>query len=90
MNNPKHNKEEKDILTSVEREEWKSVSKLKREKTRHEKVARTTLKEHRINIRLPLSDLTAIKQEAIKGGIPYQTLIKSIIRKFLNGTLIRK
>jgi predicted DNA binding CopG/RHH family protein len=90
MKKVKLDKEEKGILESVEQGEWRSVAELKSAKKRYQEAAGATLRECRVNIRFQQSDLDALKQEAIKEGMPYQTLIKSIIRKFLNGTLTRK
>ena len=51
--------------------------------TDYQAIARTTLKKNRkINIRLPENDLIAIKQRAAREGIPYQTLIGSILHKY--------
>jgi predicted DNA binding CopG/RHH family protein len=41
-----------------------------------------------ISIRLDASDLAMLKTEADKKGLPYQTLIGSILHQFLNGELI--
>ena len=56
--------------------------------TDYQTIARTTLKKNRkINIRLPENDLIAIKQRAAREGIPYQTLIGSILHKYASGFL---
>ena len=50
--------------------------------------ARNTLKkDKRINLRLTQKDYQQIQIKAIEEGIPYQTLISSIIHKYLNGSL---
>jgi predicted DNA binding CopG/RHH family protein len=43
-----------------------------------------------VNFRLLESDLDRLKTKALVDGIPYQTLLSSIVHKFLNGTLIHK
>ena len=84
-------KEEKDLLDSYEKEEWKSVKNLKKEMTRYQKDARATLrKAKRINIRVPAKDLEEIQKRALEEGIPYQTLISSILHKYASGSLVRK
>jgi predicted DNA binding CopG/RHH family protein len=84
-------KEEKDLLDSYEKEEWKSVKNLKKEMTRYQKVARATLrKDKRINIRVPAKVLEEIQKRALDEGIPYQTLISSILHKYASGSLVRK
>ena len=45
-------------------------------------------KEARINIRLVPEELESLKEAAESEGIPYQTLVASIIHKYLMGTLI--
>lgn len=44
-------------------------------------------KNKSITLRLNDSDLTAIKIKATIQGIPYQTLISSILHQYLNGSL---
>jgi predicted DNA binding CopG/RHH family protein len=44
-------------------------------------------KEARINIRLPEVDLAELKTKAAEEGMPYQTLIASVLHKFVNGRL---
>lgn len=44
-------------------------------------------KDARINIRLPKHDLTKIKQRAAHEGLPYQTLIASLLHKYAKGHL---
>jgi predicted DNA binding CopG/RHH family protein len=47
----------------------------------------TGQKDQRINIRLSSGDLQAIRTRALQEGIPYQTLISSILHKYVSGTL---
>jgi predicted DNA binding CopG/RHH family protein len=47
----------------------------------------TGLKDQRINIRLSSGDLQAIRVRALQEGIPYQTLISSVLHKYVSGTL---
>jgi len=47
----------------------------------------TGQKDQRINIRLSSGDLQAIRTRALQEGIPYQTLISSVLHKYVNGTL---
>jgi predicted DNA binding CopG/RHH family protein len=50
--------------------------------------ARETLKKGKnINIRINESDLTSIKLLAAREGMPYQTLIGSLIHKYATGEL---
>jgi predicted DNA binding CopG/RHH family protein len=47
----------------------------------------TLKKDKRINLRLTQKDYHQIQIKAIEEGIPYQTLISSIVHKYLNGSL---
>ncbi len=78
--------DEEELLDSYEKGEWKSVKHLKSEISTAQKAARNTLrKDARVNIRLASVDLTRIKQKAAYEGIPYQTLIASILHKYAAG-----
>jgi len=77
--------EERVILESVERAEWKSVPDLAKEKRRYQTAARAALrKDKRVNIRMTESDLVRFKKKAAEEGLPYQTLISSVLHKYLN------
>jgi predicted DNA binding CopG/RHH family protein len=81
--------EEKALMASIEREEWQPVENLDQEKEKAVEAARATLKkDKRINLRLTQKDYHQIQIRAIEEGIPYQTLIASIVHKYLNGSLI--
>ena len=87
----KLDKEEKEILDSYERGEWKSVKNLKKEIEKHKGYARQTLKkDKRVNIRISSMVLDEIQTRAIEDGMPYQTLISSILHRFVTGRLIEK
>ncbi len=80
--------EEQEIVTSFEKEEWRSVKNLEKEKIKARTAAAKTLKKDvRINIRLSGNDVSAIKQKAAYEGLPYQTLISSILHKYAAGHL---
>lgn len=80
--------EEKEILSSFEKNEWRSVKTLGKEKERACNTAKNTLrKDVRINIRLSGSDVSNIKQIAAYEGMPYQTLIASVLHKYASGHL---
>ncbi len=78
--------EEKAIKNSFNRGEWKSASNAKKEMALAKKAAKNfSRKDARINIRLSSSDLERIKEKAAVEGIPYQTLIASILHKYAAG-----
>ena len=83
--------EEKKLITSLEKDGWKSTSNLKKWKTSLSTAAVNTLaKDQRMNIRITKNDLDGIKLKAVEEGIPYQTLVASIIHKYLTGKLTEK
>lgn len=43
------------------------------------------VKKDRINIRLAKSDILLLKQRAAREGMPYQTLIASVLHKYATG-----
>jgi predicted DNA binding CopG/RHH family protein len=81
-------KSEKDLLKSVESGEWRSVANSARELERYRSYARATFKkDRRVNIRISGKDLEALQKRAVREGIPYQTLIASILHKYVSGSL---
>ena len=83
--------EEQDILASFEVGEWHSVPDASSEIERYRQYARATLKkDRRVNIRLSASDLEAIQRRAAEEGLPYQTLMASILHKYAAGRLVEK
>jgi len=81
--------EEKELSLSIERGEWRSVDTLQQEIENAKNYARATFKkDHRMNIRIAKKDLAALKVRALEEGIPYQTLVSSILHKYLSGRLV--
>jgi predicted DNA binding CopG/RHH family protein len=73
---------------SVERGEWRSAKGGKRERARYSRYAKATFrKDRRLNIRLSSKDLEAIQKRALAEGLPYQTLISSVLHKYASGRL---
>ncbi|MGD0694576.1 MAG: CopG family antitoxin [Terriglobia bacterium] len=79
--------EEKQILESVDRGEWRSARNVKRERSRYTRYAKAFRKDRRVNIRISSKDLTAIQERALEEGLPYQTLISSLLHKYAAGRL---
>ena len=83
--------EEQRLIQSLERDDWRSTKDLESWKTLLSKTAANTLtKDQRMNIRITKNDLDSIKIKAIEEGLPYQTLVASIIHKYVTGKLIEK
>lgn len=56
--------------------------------TDYQTIARNTLKKNRkINIRISENDISALQRKAAREGIPYQTLIGSVLHKYASGFL---
>ena len=87
----KLSREEREILESYERGEWKPLKNMRAEINRYQRIARATLRKNkRVNIRLSAIDLEGLRRRAFEEGIPYQTLIASLIHKYVMGKLIDK
>ena len=80
--------EERELMESIERDKWLPVEDFRAEQEKAVKAARNTLKkDKRINLRLSQRDYHQIQIKAIEEGMPYQTLIASIVHKYLNRSL---
>jgi predicted DNA binding CopG/RHH family protein len=83
--------EEREILESYERGEWVSVHDEAAAIARHQAVAANTLrKDRRVNIRITGYDLAALQTIAGEEGLPYQTLMASILHKYVTGRLVER
>ncbi len=81
--------EEQDILDSFERGEWKPVANRSREIARHVQFAKNTLaKDKRVNIRISSKDLEQLQVIAVEDGLPYQTLMASVLHRYVSGRLV--
>ncbi|MFH1223868.1 MAG: hypothetical protein V1647_05965 [Pseudomonadota bacterium] len=85
-------KEEKALLKAIEdsAKSWSSVSN--GEKKKHIKYANATItrgrKDKFLNIRISSEELNALRARAEVEGIPYQTMVSSVIHKYIIGILI--
>jgi len=87
----KLSKDEKELLDSVERGEWKTIPNFKKEAKRYQEYAKATFrKDRRVNIRISEKDLVNIQKRALQEGLPYQTLMSSVLHKFITGHLKEK
>jgi predicted DNA binding CopG/RHH family protein len=81
-------KEDKEIIESIENGEWSSIDNLEEIKRRLTIAAsETAIKDYRINVRISKRDVEALKTRALEEGIPYQTLVTSILHKYVTGKL---
>ena len=88
---PKLDTEEKHVVDSYERGEWKPIKRKTSEIGRYQEIARATFrKDRRVNIRISSRDLEGIQKRALEEGIPYQTLMSSVLHKYVSGALVDK
>lgn len=85
MKATKLNKYEADLLASIERGEWKSVSRSEKDKLVN--IFKANQKDRMISIRVNSTDLENFKTKAAKSGIPYQTLLTSMMKGYADGRL---
>ena len=83
--------EEQELLESFERDEWPSVAGGATEFERYRGYARDTFKkDKRVNIRISSRDLEGLQKRALEEGIPYQTLMASVLHKYVDGRLVER
>lgn len=91
MSEIKLDAEEKELLASYEADEWQSVENVEEEVKNYSEYATATFKkDRRVNIRISSKDLEALQKRALEEGLPYQTLIASVLHKFVNGRLVER
>nr|WP_136250812.1 hypothetical protein [Ningiella ruwaisensis] len=87
MREVKLNPEEQEILDDFDAGEFKSVKTPALKKAAQSAAEETLKKDKRINIRISSRDLLALQRRAAKEGLPYQTLVSSILHKYVAGSL---
>ncbi|MEI8093430.1 MAG: antitoxin [Spirochaetales bacterium] len=87
--------EEKQLIDEIEGSQWTSLpaDELEFHEARAHEAARNTLaeigtKSERMNIRMTLADMEALKAAAEREGLPYQSLVTSVLHKFTTGRLV--
>ena len=82
-------RQEKEILTSYELGEWKSVEQLESEMERYREYARATLEQDRsVDVPISSSDLEAIQKLAIEEGMPFRALMSTIVHNYLAARML--
>ena len=82
-------RDEKQILSAFEAGKLKSMVTSEASLRRYREYARATLRKNkRVNIRLSTPDLSEIQARAAEEGVPYQTLIASVLHKFIAGRFL--
>jgi len=77
--------EERKILDSFNRGEW--ISKKENLEKYQEAAKQTFKKTHSINFRMSEKDFRSMQMKAIKEGMSYQTLLSSVVHKYLTGQM---
>ena len=81
--------EEQDILDAFEADKVESINDLEATRLAHQKAATSTFKKDaRLNIRLSSRTLRTLQKMALQEGIPYQTMIASVLHKYAEGRLV--
>jgi predicted DNA binding CopG/RHH family protein len=89
MSNKDLDQQERELLESYEKDEWESVGDVATEAARFTEYAKATIRKNaRVNIRISSKDLEEIQKRALEEGIPYQTLIASVLHKYVTGRLV--
>jgi predicted DNA binding CopG/RHH family protein len=84
---PSFSAEDQQILADFNAGELRSVGTPEFLHQLHQSATATGAKDQRINIRLSSADLRALRARALQEGIPYQTLISSVLHKYVSGSL---
>ena len=88
MNTLKFDDYEKRLIASIEAEEWDSVNDLAAEVELARQIAlNTAAKDDKITIRISGRDLELLKSMAMDQGMPYQTMVTSVLHKYATGKL---
>ena len=83
--------EERDILGKFERGELRASAGAEQEMKAAREAARNTFnKSKRVNLRMTERDFNLAHSRAREEGVPYQTLLSSVIHKYLSGRLTEK
>ncbi len=84
----KLNQEEQEILAAFESRKLQKAKNASMAQLRHKQYAEAMFKKDaRINIRLSSKDLRGLQKRALAEGIPYQTLVASVLHKYVEGRL---
>lgn len=82
---PNLNKTEKELLDSYDNDEWVSIKETE-DVTHYKATAKNTFaKNKRVNIRISEVDLELLQEKALIEGLPYQTLMSSVLHKYVTG-----
>ncbi len=81
---------ESEVLEAYESGALRSVAGPEELARIREAARATAVKDRRVNIRLTSGDLAGIQARALEEGMPYQTLIASVLHKYVTGRLVER
>lgn len=82
---------EQEILADIEKGEFVPIKNVDEAMALAKQAASNYVKrDSRVNVRISGADLNMIKKVAIQEGLPYQTLLSSVIHKFATGRFVDK
>lgn len=87
MTNSKLSHEEKELLQAYENGEYVSDLTEERKAQLSDAAQAASKKDKRMNVRISSRDLKALQRRALQEGLPYQTLVSSVLHKYLSGGL---
>ncbi|MDD1619937.1 MAG: hypothetical protein LUQ11_00535 [Methylococcaceae bacterium] len=79
--------EEQKLLAAFEADEFESILTEGRKGDLAKAAEAAFKKDKRINIRISARDLAALQRRALQEGLPYQTLVASVLHKYASGSL---
>ena len=83
--------EERELMKSIDNEEWVSVKNKAEEIGKAQQYAQATFrKDRRMNIRIAERDLWSLKAKALEAGLSYPMLVSSIVHKYVTGQLVER
>src|SRR5690554_7993166 len=77
--------EEQELLEAYDSEEFESDLNADRREYLTKAAEETFKKDRRINIRISSRDLEALQRRALEEGLPYQSLVASVLHKYVSG-----
>jgi len=84
------NQEEKDLLNSVENDEWQPIDDIEQAKVKYQNYAKNQLNLNNIEVTLTLEDREKINKLATQLGKSVSSFTEEILHKYLQGELIEK
>lgn len=87
MSKVKLDQEEQELLDAFEAGEFESVLTEERKNLLAQSAEDAFKKDKRINIRISSRDLAALQRRALEEGLPYQSLVASVLHKYVSGSL---